>query len=693
MAKYITECKLNYHQSKKAGKIAIVTMDNGQLYNVPNTWGTEALESLNKVIDIVEKDADVKGWLLTGKLYIFNVGADIMSVDPTVAKAQALEIGVMGHKIFKRIMDLKVPTLAAINGAVMGGGVEVGLYHKYRTISKSPGGCDHYALPECFLGLVPGWGGTQLATKLCGPEAAIELIIMNPLNQNRMINSKKALEMGLADKLIAPAEFMDESIALLERIITGEEKIERKKVDPTVSDDLYNQTKATIAGRVHSGALGPYRALELIKGAAGWSFDEGFQKETEALADMIMSEQFKCGVYSFDLTQRRAKKLPGRPPKEVKGNKIAKIGVIGAGLMASQMALLFAQRYQCPVIMKDIKQEFVDKGLAYVREQLGKTAKKGKMTAADAKWMGEELITGTVTYDEFKDCDFVIEAVFEEMSIKQKVFGELEAVCKPECLFLTNTSSLDVGEMGKFLKDPSRVVGFHFFNPIAVLPLVEIIKAEKTSDVVLATAFDIAKKIKKTPVLVKNASGFLVNRILLAWMDGIFQCIDEGAPFMQVDNAIVEMGYPMSPFTLAALVGPAISLHVQETLNKSWPDRFPVSIGLKNLVAKGKKSILTFTDKGIDVDPEIAAGWPQGNKKFTDDEIRQRVAERVAKEIEHILKEGVVASPKDVDTGVIMGAGWPFFMGGITPYLDQKGISKKVSGKDFHPNGFLTVEK
>jgi hypothetical protein len=192
---------------------------------------------------------------------------------------------------------------------------------------------------------------------------------------------------------------------------------------------------------------------------------------------------------------------------------------------------------------------------------------------------------------------------------------------------------------------------------------------------------------------VKNAPGFLVNRILLAWMDGIFQCIDEGAPFMQVDNAIVEMGYPMSPFTLAALVGPAISLHVQETLNKAWPDRFPVSVGLKNLVAKGKKAILTFTDKGIDVDPEIAAGWPQGKKKFTDDEIRARVAERVAKEIDFILKEGVVASPKDVDTGVIMGAGWPFFMGGITPYLDQKGISKKVTGKDFHPNGFLAIEK
>jgi 3-hydroxyacyl-CoA dehydrogenase/enoyl-CoA hydratase/carnithine racemase len=693
MAKYITECKLNFFQSAKAGKIAIVTMDNGQFYNIPNTWGFEAFEFLNKIIDTVEKDKDVKGWIMTGKPFIFNVGADIMSVDPNAKREDLLQIGAMGHNTFKRIMNLKVPTLAAINGAAMGGGVEVGLYHDYRTISKSPGGCDHYALPECFLGLVPGWGGTQLVTKLCGPEAAIEIIINNPLNMNKMLNSKKAFEMGLADKLIPPAEFMDDSIALLERIITGEEKIERKKVDPKMSDELYKKTKEAIVGKVHSGAIAPYQALELIKGAGSWSLDEGFQKETEILADMILSDQFKCGVYSFDLTQRRAKKLPGRPPKEVKGNKIAKIGVIGAGLMASQMALLFAQRYQCPVIMKDIKQEFVDKGLAYVREQLAKTAKKGKLSAADAKWMGEEIITGTVDYAPFKDCDFVIEAVFEEMGIKQKVFGELEAVCKPECIFLTNTSSLDVAEMGKFLKDPSRVIGFHFFNPIAVLPLVEIIKTDKTSDVVLATAFDIAKKIKKTPVLVKNAPGFLVNRILLAWMDGIFQCIDEGGDFMQVDAAVHELGFPMSPFTLAALVGPAIALHVQETLNKYFPDRFPVNPGLKNLVAKGKKQLVTFTETGIDVDPEIKAGWPQGTKKFTDDEIRARVLERVAKEVDIILKEGVVASPKDVDTGVIMGAGWPFFMGGITPYLDQKGIAKKVAGADFHPNGFLTIEK
>ncbi len=691
MAKYITTCKLNYYQSDKAGKIAIVTMDNGEDYRKPNTWSIEALDSLNQVIDTVQTDPEVKGWLLTGKPFIFNVGADIMSIDPNITEADALAMGQKGHATFKRIMDLPIPTVAAINGAAMGGGVEVSLYHDYRTIAKSPGGCDHLALPECFLGLVPGWGGTQLVPRIAGPEVAVELILKNPLNQNRMSKSHKVFEWGLADKLIEPAEFVDESLRFLEGIITGEEKPERKPVDPRMSDALYEATKADIHNRVHSGAIAPYRALDLIKGAGDWSLDEGFAKEDEALAEMIRSPQCFASIYAFDLTQRRAKRLPGRP-EGVKGHKIKKIGILGAGLMASQIALLFAQRYQVPILMKDIKQEFVDKGLGYIREQLDKQVKKGRMLEADARWMGQELITGTVTYDGFEDCDFVIEAVFEEMGIKQKLFAELEAICKPECLFLTNTSSLDVTEMGAKLQDPSRVVGFHFFNPIAILPLVEIIKAEQTSEVTLATAFDIAKKIKKTPVLVKNAPGFLVNRVLLAMTDAVLACVDAGAPFSQVDNAVVDLGFPMAPFALASLVGPAIMLHVQETLNRAWPDRFPVCQGLKNMVEKKKTNIYTFSESGeIIVDPEVAEVWPQGDQSFTDDAIRARVLERVTQEIDFILKEGVVASPKDVDTGMIMGAGWPFFMGGITLYLDQHGISQKVRGQRFHQGNPLAA--
>jgi len=688
MAKYVTKCKLNFYDSKKAGKLAIVTMDNGENHKKPNTWGEEAFESLNEVLDQVEKDGDIKGWILTGKPYIFNVGADIMSIDPNVSKDQAKQLGQAGHAAFKRIMNLKIPTVAAINGAAMGGGLEVALYHDYRTISKSPGGADHIALPECFLNLIPGWGGTQLVPRIAGPEVAIDLIIKNPLSQNRMSKSTQIFKAGLADKLIPPAEFVDESIAFLEGIVAGTDVPEKKQADPRMSDELYQATLQFIKDKVHGGTEAPYRALELIKGAGELTLDEGFANEDEALADMVTSRQLKASVYAFDLIQRRAKKLPGRP-EGVFGNRISKIGVIGAGLMASQMALLFLQRYKIPVIMKDIKQEFVDKGLAYIKEQLQKKVDKGRMTATDAAWYGEELLTGTIEYDEFKDCDFVIEGVFEEMKIKQIVFGDLEKVCKPECLFLTNTSSLDITEMASKLQDPSRVVGFHFFNPIAVLPLIEIVRAEKTSDVTLATAFDIAKKIKKTPVLVKNASGFLVNRVFLALMDGFMSCLEEGADFQQADDAVVDIGFPMSPFTLMQLVGPAIALHVQETLTTAWPDRFKVYEGLKNMVAAKKTGMYILSEKGFEIDPEILAGWPRGDKSFTDDEIREKVMHRVAVEIDAILQEGVVASPKDIDTGMIMGAGYPFFTGGITAYLDQMGYSDKALGKKIQPDNPL----
>jgi len=351
--------------------------------------------------------------------------------------------------------------------------------------------------------------------------------------------------------------------------------------------------------------------------------------------------------------------------------------------MASQIALLFAQKLQVPIIIKDIKQDFIDKGVAYIRDELAKQVKKGKLSNTEAKWMGNDLITGTVSYSGFEDCDIVIEAVFEAMSIKQTVFKELEEVCKPETLFLTNTSSLNITEMAKNLRDPSRVIGFHFFNPIAVLPLVEIIRADKTGETALAAAFDLAKKIKKTPVLVKNSPGFLVNRILLSMTDAVMNCVDQGASFMQVDSAVLDMGFPMAPFALMGLVGPAVLLHVQKTLNMAWQDRFAVSKGLESLVEKKKSGVYLMQDGKPVSDPDIKDIWIQGNKSFTD-EIKDTVLTRMTQEIDLILKEGVVASPKDLDTAMILGAGYPFFMGGITLYLDQKGYAKKITGRRFH---------
>jgi 3-hydroxyacyl-CoA dehydrogenase len=276
----------------------------------------------------------------------------------------------------------------------------------------------------------------------------------------------------------------------------------------------------------------------------------------------------------------------------------------------------------------------------------------------------------------------VIEAVFEDMAVKQKVFAEVEAVVRPDCVLATNTSSLSVTEMASGLTHRSRVVGFHFFNPVAMMPLVEVIRAAETDDPALATAFAVGKALRKSCVLVKDSPAFVVNRLLTRFLGEITACVDEGTPFEIAEHAPDPLGLPMSPFFLLQLVGPAVALHVAETLAAAYPGRFAVSDKLRALVAAGKTSVyrLDFT-----VDEEVAALLSGGGRPSTAEQVRQRALEALAEEIGIMLGEGVVAAPEDIDLCMILGAGWPFHLGGITPYLDRTGISEKVTGARFRP--------
>jgi 3-hydroxyacyl-CoA dehydrogenase/enoyl-CoA hydratase/carnithine racemase len=671
----ITEFKVTYYQHPKAGKLAIVTMDNGADYKKPNTFGAGALASLDSAMDNLDKD--IKGLLLTGKTFIFSVGANLMEVPDIKTHEEAVEVGRSGHAAFKRIMDLGVPTLAAVNGAAMGGGVEISLYCDYRTIST---GVTAYALPECFLGLVPGWGGTQLVPRLIGPDKALTLIVRNPLQNNRMINGKKAFEMGLADRLLEPVEFFDESIDLLADIVAGDAKIEREKPDFSNLDGLIESTREFVVGRVHSGPIAPYRALELIKGSAEWSLDDGFEQESQALGDLIMSNQLHASVYSFDLAQRRAKQQVGIP--DAPALPVNKIGIIGAGLMASQLAVLFLRRLEVPVVMKDIKQEFLDKAKGYIDSQFDGMVAKGRMEEPKANFL-KGLVTYTLDYKDFEGCDFVIEAVFEEMDIKKKVFGDVEEHVSETAILATNTSSLSITEMAKDLKHPERVIGFHFFNPVAVMPLLEIISGKKTNDTTASTAGAVAKKIKKTIVVLKDAPAFLVNRLLTRVNVTVMDILEGPNTFQEVDDALVDLGLPMAPMDLLSLVGPAVALHTTETLAAAFPDRYHVSENFTKLVEAKKPGVYFPMTK--EVDPDVAALWKkdESKKKLSADEIRQQVLMALADEAHRMLEEGIVAEPQDIDTGLMMGAGYPFFMGGATRYLDQKGISKKAFGKRF----------
>ncbi len=672
---------LFYHHfyDSPVGKIAIVTMDNGQDYRRPNTFTEAALQSLNGALEAIIQEQNVRGLMLTGKPYIFAAGADLTEVPFITTFEQGYRVGRLGHTVMKRILDLPFPTLAAINGVALGGGLEIALYCQSRTVHRS---AQAIGFPECFLGLIPGWGGCTLATKLLGPEKALELIIYNAMNQNRMISGPAAFELGLADRLFDGAEFLDESLQFLIDLISGKASVARPPLPREGLELLLEKARAFVDGRVHGAAPAPYRALELIAGACEWDVERGFEEENKALGDLIKSRQCKAAIYSFDLVNRYAKKLNVVP--EVQPGAITKVGVIGAGLMASQLAHLFIHRLGVPVVMKDVSQELVEKGCLFVRQELQKLVEKGRLTEGKARYLAG-LLKGTLDYRDFADCDLVIEAVFERMETKQQVFREAEPFLRPNALLATNTSSLSVTEMARALEHPERVVGLHFFNPVAVMPLIEIVRAEPTSDLALATAFDLAAKLRKTGIAVKDSPAFLVNRLLVRMLVDCLSLADEGASFQQVDEALQALGLPMAPFELLDLVGLPVACHVTETLHHAFgPERFPLNANLKRLVETKKTAFYLREGRRKQLDPEIEGMWVKtGKREFHLEEIQERVLSNLARETDLILHEKVVGSSRDVDLAMIMGAGWPFFMGGLTMYLDLVGITPRVLQKVF----------
>jgi 3-hydroxyacyl-CoA dehydrogenase len=359
--------------------------------------------------------------------------------------------------------------------------------------------------------------------------------------------------------------------------------------------------------------------------------------------------------------------------------------------MATQLALLFLRRLQVPVVITDVDQERVDKGIGYVLAEIDKLLGKQRISPDEANRL-RALISGTTELVDYADCDFVIEAVFEELSIKKQVFADLEKHVPDSCVLATNTSSLSVTQISADLDHPERVVGFHFFNPVTVLPLVEIVRGRATDEEQLATAFALAKTLKKNAVLVKDTTGFVVNRLLLRLIVEIFAEVDKGTPVQVADAALRPLGLPMPPYLLLQLVGPAVTLHVIENLHATFGDRFPVSRNLQALVAAGKPGIYEWTPDGKPyVSEETAQLLVVGNQPSTAEQVRERALNALAEEIGLMLDDEVVAAPMDIDLCLILGAGWPFHLGGITPYLDQEGISERVLGHRFLPLGVASV--
>ncbi len=624
--------------------MALVTIDNGEDHTKPTFFGRAALESLERLLPELE-EGDWAALVLTGKPFVFAAGADITEF-PNATRELAIEGSRAGHELFGRLRALPFPTVAAVNGACLGGGVEIALHCDARTISSA---VRHFACPECFLGIVPAWGGTQLVPRLVGAETAVRFIVANPMRQNRMLTAPEAFELGFAQRLLEPAEFLDESIAFALEL-PGDGADRREEDVP----EVLRKARGRLDGQVHGAAPAPYRALDLLEGAlSGWSLEEGYAAEEEAVGELLPGPQAQASLYAFELVDRRARRAPGRPDTEPL--PIRKVGLVGAGLMAAQLAALFLRRLEVPVAMRDLSEEALASARETIDETLAEQVEKGRYDEGKARFLSS-LVSTSTTYDDFADCDLVLEAVFEELEVKQQVFAELREHTKPECVLATNTSSLSVAEMG-------ADVGIHFFNPVAVLPLVELVRTPETGEETLATAWAFAEKLRKRPVLVADAPAFVVNRVLTRLMSVVLDAIEHGTDPDDADDAILRLGLPMAPSVLLQMVGPRVANHVLGTLHEAYPDRFPLSQTLANY-ADGRD--------------EIAV---QEHHPRSGDEILEAALEALADEIRHLLEEGVVADARDVDAALLLGAGWPFWLGGITKHLDQVGISERMFGR------------
>lgn len=675
------------------GQVALITLDNGHDHTKPSTFGPAGLLSLDAALDVAFA-ADPVAIAVTGKPFIFAVGADLSGVPRVRDRATALQIGQLGHRVFHRFRESSVPTFAFVNGAAMGGGLELALHCHYRTVADNTAAL---ALPECFLGLVPGWGGTQLLPNLVGASTAVTVILENALNQNSMLTPARAAKFGIVDVVLGSADYLEQSFAWMAQVFRGSVVPERAEIDRGAAwEQAVARGAGAVAARTHGFAPGPLRALALLEHARGVdltdpaSLDAAFAAEDEALADLLCSDELRAGLYSFDLVQKRARRPAGAPDRAL-ARPVTTVGVVGAGLMASQLALLFVRRLEVPVILTDTDATRLDKGVSWVHQEIETLLGKKRISPDKANRL-TALVTGSLDKADFAAADFVIEAVFEEMGVKKTVLAQLEEHVSPQCVLATNTSSLSVTEMAADLAHPERVVGFHFFNPVAVLPLLEVVRADHTDDATLATAFATGATLKKSCVLVKDRPAFVFNRLITRAMGEVITAVDEGTPFEVADGALDALGMPLSPFTLLQLVGPAVALHTAESLHAEFGDRFGDSPGFRALVDAGKPGVWVWgADGSRTVDPEVAALWPQGASPATAEQVLDRARRALAEEISLMLADGVVVAAQDIDLCLLLGGGFGFFNGGITPYLDRTGVSEAVTGRRFHPPGVASM--
>lgn len=689
---------------EKRGPVAIIWLD--QVGQKANTLGTPNMLRLFEIFTEIEKDSSL-GCLVffSKKPSIFIAGADISEIKRMTDGRGSADDLMKLQSVFTYLENLPIPSIAAIHGACMGGGTELSLSCDYRMATDDS--ATKIALPEVMLGVIPGWGGTQRMPRLLGLEKSLDLVL-----SGRAVDGKKAKKMGLVDKVVAKEFLEEKALAWANELAKTKKKrghnYEHKdaileKV-PGGKWIIFDQAKKKLLEKTKGHYPAPLKALEVIKKTYGGNLEEGLKVEARAFAEMVASETSKALIHVYYLNE--GVKRDKGTEKGTKGAEVTHTAVMGAGVMGGGIAQLFAAKGS-RVRMKDVQWDGVAKGYQAAAKIFRKQVERRKMKQSDMdNAMGR--IEGTLDFTGLKNVDLVVEAVVEDMNIKKSVFKELEAHCGPKTVLATNTSSLSVDELATSVKDPSRVVGMHFFNPVDKMPLVEVIRGKKTSDEAVATVFQYAKKVGKTPIVVKDAPGFAVNRILGPYMNEAAFLMVEGAGVEKIDRVMEKFGMPMGPIALLDEVGLDVAAKVSKILYGAFGDRmkspalFDTITAEKRFGKKVGKGIYVYENggkkKSLDTGFLQKLGIKDGSASLPDEEIVKRLVYLMINEAARVWEEGLVRTVGDIDVGMIFGTGFAPFRGGLLKYADSVGADHIVSdlelfvrkyGPRFAPAQFL----
>jgi len=666
---------------KEEANIGTITFDQPDAK--VNVLNAATLVMLDKILDEI-KGKTLKVLIIqSAKKDIFIAGADIKEIENITEEGDGKAKAQAGQRVMDKIEDLSFPTVAVIDGVALGGGCELALACRYRILTFNDR--IRIGLPEVNLGFVPGFGGTYRLPRLLGLQQGLKMIV-----SATPINSTAAFKCGLADRLYPSVGLSERVREFVEEILVQPDKRIFKRPDPKGFQAfleknpmgqmvVYKETIKSIQKATKGFYPSPLKAVEVIRKTLYLPREQALDIESSAFAQLAITPISKNLVKVFYLSEKYKKlTIPGA--EAAKPMPITKGAVIGAGIMGGGIAQLLSDRGVW-ARLKDINQDAIAKGLkaaydVYAQAMKRKRARPYEVTAKMA------MISGTVDYSGFADADIAIEAVVENMDVKKKVFAEVSNVLSSTAILASNTSSLSVTEMARASKDPSRVIGFHFFNPVHRMPLIEIITTEFTSQQTLVSTLEFAKKLGKTPVIVKDAPGFLVNRILLGYINEAGRILDEGGSIVDIDRFATNFGLPMGPFTLSDEVGLDVGVKVLHILESGLGPRFKPAKIFDDVLPKkllGKKSGKGFYIHGKErvVNPEVQALVKAGDK-VPEQEAIQRMIYVMINEGAMILQEKVVDSPDTVDIGMIMGTGFPPFRGGLLRYADSIGIDQLV---------------